>query len=217
MDRKTAEREAARKHRMPTPIEFRQGYEAFQRHEYRDAVYKTAAFLVDHFWGEPERMADGVGALLLSWNQAFYRYGVFDFVRLEEALRRNMETLKGFRNRNIRSLMESDEPVIKRLFLEFLDALQIKEGTKRGQRSPVASGKALHILAPDFLTLWDEKIAKAYGTYYKPDPERKYLVFAYKMQELARELDPHVPTGCGRTFLKLIDEYNYARYTKGWV
>jgi len=202
---------------MPTSAEFRQGYEAFQKHESRDAIYKTAAFLVNHFWGEPARMADGIGALLLTWNQAFYRYGSFDFALLEEALRKNMKAIEGFRGRNIRSLVETDEPAIKQLFLEFLEALRIKEGTKKGLKSPVGAGKALHILAPDFLPLWDDKIARAYGMYYKPYPEQKYLVFAYKMQRLAQDLDPHVPADCGRTFLKLIDEYNYAKYTKGWV
>ena len=27
----------------------------------------------------------------------------------------------------------------------------------------------------------------------------------------------HVPDDCSRTFLKLIDEYNYAKHTKGWI
>jgi len=202
---------------MPTPAEFRQGYEAFQRHEYRDAIYKTADFLVNHFWGEPERMADGIGALLLVWNQAFYRYGVFDFALLEGVLRRNLVVFEELRGRNIRSLVQTDEPVVNRLFLEFLDALRIKDGAKAGQKSPVGAAKALHILAPAFLPLWDDKIARAYGMYYKPHPEQKYLAFAYKLQCLAQELDGHVPAGCGRTFLKLIDEYNYAKYTKGWI
>ncbi len=202
---------------MPTPAEFRQGYKAFQEHEARDAIYKTADFLVNHFWGKPARMADGIGALLLVWNQACYRYGVFDFALLEEVLRKNLKVLKEFQNRNIRSLVETDEPVIKRLFLEFLDALKIKEGKKEGLNTPVGTAKALHILAPAFLPLWDDKIARAYGMYYKPHPEQKYLAFAYKMQSIAHRLDGHVPAGCGRTFLKLIDEYNYAKYTKGWI
>ena len=43
------------------------------------------------------------------------------------------------------------------------------------------------------------------------------MAFALQMQELERELRGHVPVGGGRTFLKLIDEYNYAKFTKGWV
>jgi len=180
-------------------------------------MYKTATFLVEHFWGEPRDMADGMGVLLLTWNQAFYRYGSFNFSLLEDVLRANMPTIERLRARDIQSLVEADEPTIKQLFLAFLDALQIAEGKKKGCRSPVSVAKALHLLAPGFFPLWDDKIARAYGCYYSRDPVRKYLTFAYEMQELARQLQEHVPPGCGRTFLKLIDEYNYAKHTKAWI
>ena len=103
-----------------TLSEFEHGYRVFQTREYRDAMYRTATFLVEHFWGQPWEMADGMRVLLLTWNQAFYRYG-------------------------------------------------------------------------------------------------KYIAFAYKMQTLARHLRKHTLPNSGRTLLKLIDEYNYAKYTKGWV
>jgi hypothetical protein len=180
-------------------------------------MYKTATFLVEHFWGRPRDIADGMGVLLLTWNQAFYRYGSFDFALLEEALRANMALIEGLRPRRILSLVEADEPKIKRLFLAFLDALRIKEGKKKDCKSPVAVAKALHLLAPNFLPLWDDKIARANDCYYHVHPDQKYVAFAYKMQSLARRLQEHVPPDCGRTFLKLIDEYNYAKYTKGWI
>ena len=59
--------------------ELKAGYLAFQAHEARDAMYKTATFLVETFWGKPREMSDSLGVLLLTWNQAFYRYGLFDF------------------------------------------------------------------------------------------------------------------------------------------
>ena len=195
-----------------TPTEFACGYRAFQTREPRDAMYRIATFLVEHFWGQPRDMADGLGVLLLTWNQAFYRYGAFDFGLLEEALRANMPVIESLRTRDIQSLVEADEPTIKRLFLTFLDALR----TERG-KSPVAVAKALHLLAPGFLPIWDDKIARAYACHYKPHPEKKYVAFAYKMQALAGQLQEHVPPDCGRTFLKLIDEYNYAKHTKGWM
>jgi len=195
-----------------TPAEFARGYRAFQTREPRDAMYRIATFLVEHFWGQPRDMADGLGVLLLTWNQAFYRYGAFDFGLLEEALGANMPVIESLRTRDIQSLVEADEPAIERLFLAFLDALR----TERG-KSPVAVAKALHLLAPGFLPIWDDKIAKAYACHYSRHPEKKYVAFAYKMQALARQLEGHVPPDCGRTFLKLIDEYNYAKYTKGWI
>jgi hypothetical protein len=180
-------------------------------------MYKTAMFLVEHFWGKPKDMADGMGVLLLTWNQAFYRYGSFDFTLLEEALRTNMAAIEKIRPRDIRSLVEADEPIIKQLFLAFLDAHRIKEGKKKDCKSPVAVAKALHLLVPNFLPIWDDKIARAYGCYYRPSPDREYVAFAYEMRALARQLQEHVPADCGRTFLKLIDEYNYAKHTKGWI
>jgi hypothetical protein len=200
-----------------SPSEFKRGYRAFQAREARDAMYKTASFLVEHFWGEPRDMADGMGVLLLTWNQAFYRYGSFDFGLLEDAMRTNMPVIERFRSRDIRSLTRGDEPTVKELFLAFLDALRIKEGKKKDTRSPVAVAKALHLLAPNFMPLWDDKIARVYDCYYSPHPERKYVTFAYHMQALARQLEEYVPPECGRTFLKLIDEYNYAKHTKNWV
>ena len=200
-----------------TPSDFKRGYRAYQNRDPRGAMYKTATFLVEHFWGNAPDMADGMGVLLLTWNQAFYRYGSFDFALLEEALRANMSAIKGLRPRVIDSLTQADEPAIERLFLAFLDALRIKEGKKKDCKSPVAVTKALHLLAPSFLPLWDDKIARAYGCHYSRQPAKKYVAFAYQMQALARKLQGHVPTGCDRTFLKLIDECNYAKYTKGWV
>ena len=200
-----------------SPSEFERGYLAFRAREPRDAMYKTATFLVQHFWGQPRDMADGMGVLLLTWNQAFYRYGSFDFALLEEALRTNMAVIEELRPRNIQSLVEADEPIVRQLFLAFLDALRIKEGKKKDCKSPVAVSKALHLLAPDFLPLWDDKIARGYDCYYNLRPDQKYVTFAYKMRSLAQQLQEHVPPDCGRTFLKLIDEYNYAKHTKGWI
>lgn len=200
-----------------TLAEFERGYRAFQERDPRDAMYNTATFLVKHFWGKPRQMADGMGVLLLTWNQALYRYGSFDFALLEDALRANMAVIEALRSRNILSFVEADEPAVRRLFLGFLDALRIKEGTKKGCKSPVAVAKALHLLAPDFLPLWDAAIAGGYGCRYSSHPDQQYVSFAYKMQTLARQLHEQVPPSCGRTFLKLIDEYNFAKHKRHWI
>ena len=199
------------------PPEFKKGYQAFQKREPRDAMYKTATFLVQHFWGQAKDMADGLGVLLLTWNQAFYRYGFFDFARLEDALRTNLAVIEGFREREIRSFGEADDASVRQLFLAFLEALQISEGKNKGRKTPVGVAKALHLLAPAFFPIWDYEIATAYGCYYNPQPDDKYVTFMRRMQCLERQLQKHVPAGYGRTFLKLIDEYNYAKYTKRWL
>lgn len=204
--------------KIPSPDELRQGYQEFQRREKRDAMYKTASFLVAHFWGKPAEMADSLGVLLLTWNQAFYRYGSFDFDRLEKCIRENMPLLEKYRTRSILSYSSNDDKDVSLLFQEFLISLEIADGSKAGTQSPVATAKALHLLAPDYFPLWDDKIARAYGCHYSYNPVAKYLAFIKLCKQIAATLQPAMDgQDTGKTLIKLIDEYNYAKYTKGWV
>lgn len=184
----------------------------FQTHEKRDAMYRTATFLVEHFWGKPLEMSDGLGVLLLTWNQAFYRYGLFDFDALEKCIVQNQPALDSYRNRDILNYTSADDDGIRFVYGQFLEALQITEGKSAGRQSPVAVAKALHLLAPAFFPLWDDRIARVYNCRYQ------YIPFMQKMQELAQILAPHVDgRNTGKTLLKLIDEYNYAKFTKAWI
>jgi hypothetical protein len=72
-------------------------------------MYKTATFLVNHFWGHPADIADSLGVLLLTWNQAFYRYGPFDFQRLEKVITTKQPVLDSFRSRDILTYSSADE------------------------------------------------------------------------------------------------------------
>lgn len=202
----------------PLPAIFKRGYLAFQKHEKRDSMYRTATFLVDHFWGKPAQMADSLGVLLLTWNHAFYRYGIFDFDKLEECILKNLSLLDKYRNSSILNYTPADDTAIEHLFQQFLDALRIHSGKKKDQKSPVAVAKALHLLAPEFFPLWDNKIARAYGCAYSSNAAKKYLVFFGKSKNMAEKLQSSVnPSALGKTLLKLIDEYNYARYTQDWI
>jgi hypothetical protein len=200
-----------------TPEELKNGYLAFQQYERRDAMYKTATFLVKHFWSQPADIADSLGVLLLTWNHAFYRYGLFDFDRLETCIAQNQRILQEYSQRDILSHEPGDDDIINTLFMDFLQALAIHSGKKAGTRSPVAVSKALHLLAPAFFPLWDDKIARAYDCHYSGRPAQKYLSFFYKMKQIATELQPDIETIPGKTLLKLIDEYNYAKFTKQWI
>lgn len=180
-------------------------------------MYKVATFLLEHFWGKSSEMADALGVLLLTWNQAFYRYGSFDFEKLEKCIVHNLQKISAFRKRDISSLSSSDESNIKTLFIEFLDALQIDAGKKRGTKSPVSVAKALHLLAPTFFPLWDDKIAKkGYGCDYSKNPAEVYIEFC----KITKGIASKVKRCSGRhdkTIVKLIDEYNYSKYTQGWI
>jgi hypothetical protein len=201
---------------IPNREELLKGHEEFEKHEKRDAMYKVATFLVSHFWGKPTDMADGLGVLLLTWNQAFYRYGIFDFDKLEKCIADNLQKITSFRNRDILSLSNSDEDDIKDLFLEFLEALKINTGKMKGRKSPVAVAKTLHLLSPKFFPLWDDKIARAYGCYYNEKPTEKYVSFCKITKNMADKVKNYIDMN-DKSLTKLIDEYNYSKYTQKWI
>ncbi len=201
---------------IPSQKEFLQGVKEFRRREPRDAIYEVSSFFIPHFWKDFYNMAIGAGAFLLSYNQAFYRYGIFDFDRLGTCIRANLFKLSIFRERNITDLLESDEEVIKGLFREFLEALQIDSGKTQGRKSPVSVSKTLHILAPDFFPMWDYKIARAYGYDYYKNPDEKYILFCRTMRIFANRVKGYI-THSDKTLVKRIDEYNFEKYTRGYM
>lgn len=181
-------------------------------------MYRVATFLVGHFWRQPRELADGAGVLLLTWNQALYRYGPPDFRRFETFLEQHAETLDRLRGRDISTLADSDNRHVLALFDAALQALAIAEGKSEGTRSPVAVAKALHLLAPSFFPLWDKAIAEAYGCGYSSDPARAYLKFMGISKTMVAKLQETMePLLQGKTRLKVVDEYNYAHFTKKWA
>jgi hypothetical protein len=95
----------------------RRGCQKFHNQEKRDAMYKIANYLVSHFWQKSDADAtNGLGVLLFTWNQAFYRYGSFDFDALEEFIKQNKAKLDRFRNRTIESFGETDKNDVNRTF-----------------------------------------------------------------------------------------------------
>ena len=180
-------------------------------------MYRVATFLLREWWGDYPQMADALSVLLLTWNWAFYRYGMFDQGRLEKCLEHNWATIEAFHSRQIASFNGQDHASLRDLFLGLLKALEISKSKKKGCKSPVAVAKALHLLAPGFLPPWDNAIAKAYGCGYGADPDRAYLRFCEIIREVAVGLKTAGRPSAGKTLLKKIDEFNYTKYTKGWI
>ena len=203
-------------YKAPTKEEFINGIIEFEKREKRDAMYKVATFLVSHFWGNPSDMADSLGVLLLTWNQAFYRYGIFDFELLEKFLLENIKYFEDMRKRNITSLKIEDEDKITQLFNDLIIVLQIASGKSKGKKSPVAVSKVLHLLAPNYFPLWDDKIARAYECYYSMNPAKQYFSFCRIMKWISKEVESYIDTS-DKSILKLIDQYNYSKYTKEWI
>ena len=65
----------------------------------------------------------------------------------------------------------------------------------QGRKSPVAVAKALHLLAPNFFPLWDNKIAGAYGCYFNNNSAEKYVSFCKTMEDTSGALKKYIRKG----------------------
>ncbi len=105
--------------------------------------------------------------------------------------------------------------------------------------SHVAAAKMLHFLLPYLAPIWDNTIRIAYGCGYPQKDEtqeaKAYLKFAlrlrreldeclnsyaidHKLSDLnkaTRQLRNELYTNAGKSIVKIIDEYNFMKYTKG--
>jgi hypothetical protein len=198
---------------IPTETQFKTTILEYRKRENRGAVYFRALDRVNTGYGNAEIMADGIGLLLKSWHNAFYRFGPYDPLHLIDCLKANMSILAALRQRTIYSFCSKDESEVRQLFRAFTGALR---GGKNGaQESTVATAKALHLLAPGLLPLWDNSIAYAYGQF--PMLADNYLAFCWQMKDLAEALQSFIPDPDDCTVLKRLDEFSYAVYTKRWL
>jgi hypothetical protein len=209
-----------------TADDLRRGCRAFQYHESRDAMYKISRDLIEQHWGNSEDTADALGVLLLTWNQAAYRYGAFDYAQVQSFLEAHVAALDDYRAMRLEEVKALNESTVSDIFTALLDALV----TASGSRSPVGVSKALHLLAPRMFPLWDNKIARQYGCGFMgaPGSAEKYVRFMHRTKDVLAGLAAEVPlvqlegelnaqARFPKPILKFIDEYNYARYTYHWI
>ena len=203
---------------IPSVKEFIDGFTEFQKREDGHVMYQVASSIVKDLWNNPSEMAQSLGMILLGWNESFYKDGFFDFHEFEISIAKDWQQLNSFRARNIRSYTTNDDEGIRNIFEDFLDALKSVEGKKPASYSPVVVSRALHVFAPQFFPMWDSKIAKAYHCSYTSKPAEKYLSFIMQCQTMAEELQSRIDLRSqGKSFLKLLDEFNYSKFTKEWV
>jgi hypothetical protein len=195
----------------PTIQELAAAREAFEANEPRDLFYRAATELVDLAICEKTSLsvAEAVAVLLQTWNQAYYRYHKFDgehFAAIERLMDRHEQTLMGFRQRAIESFSDGDEATVATLFEEFEKVL-----------GPVGTAKCLHLLAPSFFPLWDREIAKKHrlGLQRSGTNGPRYCRFVRITKSQCGALGGE--EAIGRNPLKALDEYNYCKYTKGWI
>ena len=177
----------------------------FIRREPRDLFYKVASELIALSLGNATAISltESLAVLLLTWNRQFYRFRRFDeqhFISLEGVLNSNAKSISFYRGRSILSLVTDERSRVVLLFSRFHRVL-----------GRVGAAKCLHLLAPRFFPLWDDRIAKAYGFHGRSADE--YAQFMKIVQDQCRSL--HENSARWGDMLKALDEYNYCRYTLG--
>jgi hypothetical protein len=169
------------------------GVRVFANREPRDAMYKVASKLIASSWGHPEEVADALGVLLLTWNQAFYRYGPLSFDAIQQVLHDYAVDIDGFRKVDILSVAVEPSNLlsIRSLYTAMLGACSIRT-RKKGElrQSPVSAAKALHMLAPATFPLWDDKIALALGLHsgWPSKSGARYVDLMLWCRDLAQKL-----------------------------
>jgi len=215
----------------------------YAQKEQRDYVYPGSITTLQNNFENSSIMAKAISDLLMIWHLNFYRFGMFSQNLLEQCIATKLPLIHEFRLLNIRKLSFADSEVgkIEDLFTGFLDSTAGKNA-KFTRRSPTAVSKALNLLAPKCFPLWDEAISQAYDCWwvYSDFGLLEYIKFmkltklqcinivteyskAYAIndldlaeQRLLQECISISGTNYDRSLLKIIDEYNYATYTKQW-
>jgi len=195
---------------MPSVGDLMKAHKIFFEKEKRDVFYRTAMLLMPLALNDQINLspADVLEIVLQTWNSQFYRFRRWipkHHQDIEQLVVRFKAQISATRTRTISSCLKGfsgDEGWVLLMFAEFRKVL-----------GPVGAAKSLHLLAPEFLPLWDNTIAKkAYGV---PLDETGYIAMMRAVQVQEKKVSGS-KTVAGN-FLKLLDEYNYCRYKKGWL
>lgn len=203
----------------PTKKEFVEGYEIFEQHYSIDGAYKVVRYMLPRIWNNTEMVAVCVCMLLFDWNRRFYgsEKGI-NFNEIKKCIADNIGLINIFKKSDIFSLKSENEPDIKKLFNDFLNASAHNERkTRRGEKykSGVSVAKALHVLAPVFFPLWDNDIAKGYNQKVSQLKNAdEYICFCKKIKEVAKHVNKYEKTTDIARLIKLIDEYNFKEAKK---
>jgi hypothetical protein len=195
---------------LPTVADLDAAREEYERREPRDLFYRVALDLMSAAQrGEGQfTQAEALAILLQPWNGGYYRFQKVPFEAahfdaIEDLLVRHAGALAAARARSIASLRETDRLRVQALFTDFAGVL-----------GRVGAAKALHLTARRFFPLWDNRIAnRAYHLYALDARDYWRLMVAVCNQVRASGGEDAL----GRNAVRAIDQYNYCRYTLGWM
>lgn len=196
----------------PSRDDLVRAHETFRAHESRDLFYRAATALVRLAKEGAVDLTTGeaIAVLLRTWNRAYYQYhpnDTADYTLIEALIAKHADWLDSATQRTIQSLSDADQQPLLAIFGDFEAAL-----------GPVGAAKALHLLAPRFMPLWDRSIATEYvGQLGRAGTNGgRYLRFMRMCHEqcTAAGVDDAAVDG---NILKALDEYNYCIFTKKWI
>jgi|GEM_PF-2150565 len=194
---------------------------------YGNRFYK---FCIKSCQGDVEEKTVSVVAFLLHYNKVWY-INSEDGRRAFNNLEKHLTDIYELINSTKPILDELNEfSLIKANLNDSFISSSIKTLYRRFSEILGATGasKALHLLLPKLIVMWDESIRKNYGI-VKADDEN-YLTFLTKVRDeildflkhYASENDLSIEDAereliekTGVQLTKLIDEFNFLRYTKG--
>jgi hypothetical protein len=198
--------------RCPGRGDLARAHDVFRAHESRDLFYRAAIALVTLAKAGTVDLTVGeaLAVLLRTWNSAYYRFhppGAGHYAEVEALIETHGAWLENAAQRRIVSLADADQQSLSAVFTSFETVL-----------GPVGAAKALHLLAPRFMPLWDRKIAAAYIGPLGPAGTNagRYLRFMQATREQSIELGGD-SASAGRNILKALDEYNYCVLTRKWM
>jgi len=160
--------------------------------------------------GGATEIATSLVVFLKVWNRQYYRFHPAKIPTLPGELKILVEDhwtlIDNFRSRSLVTVSRGDHADVVKLFESFADKLD-----------PVGAAKALHPLAPNFFPLWDNSVASGYGiSVGSPGYCLFMVVTKQQVESVAGSLSYDLLTPSGSP-LKILDEYNYCKYTRGWV
>lgn len=196
----------------PSREDLARAHEAFRAHESRDLFYRAATALVRLAKEGSVDLTTGeaIAVLLRTWNKAYYQYhptNTADYVIIENLIATHGDWLDGIARREIASLTDADEAPVLTVFRDFETAL-----------GPVGAAKALHLLAPRFMPLWDRAIAAKYvGQLGRTGTNGwRYVLFMRECRQQSVTAGGDAAAANGN-ILKALDEYNYCVFSKKWI
>lgn len=216
--------------RLKNPDYLIEGCRKFIERERRDSIYVAALSYAQQNKDSIPRQALAAEALLLSWNEAYYRgrkgarWHLIPLVNgdLQEAFQANSSALEALRETELGKLTTKDLESIREVFRTVASKQSI---------GLTGASKALNVVVPDVFVMWDTGIREAYHVLHgsrdidRPSCYENFIATCNEIgsaliansERLVSQHPSFKQFGVRKSIAKMIDEVNYARFFLGEI